>query len=251
MPGSIAAIRSPSIPMSTGGRSSQTRAFVISRSIRLPSSLLLGCPAAAWREHGGRSAACHWQFVPDDGPLSWQDVTMTPAGTGRTVRRHARSLPRPARLVLRLGGAHADRGGARGAARRARREPGHGDRVEQGRARGRRPARATTARAAGANDLVVAIDAADDAADEALAAAEEALSSPLRTAAGGRRRAAPPAHAGRGRGREPRASSRPRAATPRPRRSRRSGSGSTPSSSATTCRSPRRSSSSARRTRAA
>src|SRR6478672_3047595 len=49
------------------------------------------------------------------------------------------------------------------------------------------------ARAAGANDLVVAIDAADDAADEALAAAEEALSS----------RSAPPT-AGGGEPRRPR-----------------------------------------------
>ena len=81
------------------------------------------------------------------------------------------------------------------------------------------------AEGAGANDLVVAIDAADDAADEALAAAEEALSaradgSPApaaasRGACGRWPRSSPTAAASR--------SSRPPATTPRPRRSRRCG----------------------------
>ena len=53
------------------------------------------------------------------------------------------------------------------------------------------------------NDLVVAIDAAEDAADDALAAAEEALSARAAPPRRGRRRAAAPAHAGRGVGRAP------------------------------------------------
>ena len=70
---------------------------------------------------------------------------------------------------------------------------------------------ADEARAAGANDLVVAIDAAEDAAGDALAAAEEALSARAAPPAARRRRAAAPAHARRGRatGAQPRDVSTP------------------------------------------
>ena len=98
------------------------------------------------------------------------------------------------------------------AARCARREPRHGDRVEQGRARGRRPARGRGRGRRRRTTSSSPSTRAEDAADDALAAAEEALSATRRARRGRRRRRAPaPAHAGRALGPEDEA--------PRPRRS--------------------------------
>src|SRR3954451_2332736 len=77
MRGSIAAIRSPSMAMSTVGRSSQTRAFVISRSTRLSSSPARGYPGRGdGAQHPACLAACHWHEVPDTPRPGWQPVAL-------------------------------------------------------------------------------------------------------------------------------------------------------------------------------
>src|SRR3954451_6252668 len=194
MRSSIAAIRSPSIAMSTGGRSSQTRAFVMSRSIRFLSSLgRWSCPAAAWREHGAGQATCHWHRVTDDTLPSWQEVPMTVARGGRTVR------PMPVACLVRPG-AYFDSVVLMQIASELRGPPGvRNASLGMGTAANKEVLEAAgllapDAADAGANDLIVALDTEEDGAEDALAAAEAALEA----------RTAPPAAAGGAEPRRPR-----------------------------------------------
>src|SRR3954452_22509017 len=194
MRSSIAAIRSPSIAMSTGGRSSQTRAFVMSRSIRFLFSLgRSSWPAAAWREHGAGRASCHWHGVTADALASCQEVTMTVVRGGRTVR------PMPVACLVRPG-AYFDSVVLMQIAAELRGRPG----VRNASLGMGTPANkevlaaagllAPDAGAAGPNDLIVALDADEGGTEDALAAAEAALEA----------RTAPPAAAAGAEPRRPR-----------------------------------------------
>src|SRR4051812_15455227 len=126
---SIAAMRSPSMAMSTGGGASPTRAVFVGRALELPPprlvvappqrravvpdarvldeqvhrsplSLPSCCPPAASAEHGAALSTCHWQPVTDGARVDWHTVPMTAARGGRTVRPHACPVPHSSRFLL-------------------------------------------------------------------------------------------------------------------------------------------------------